>query len=181
MEKLTDIRQLFRNKEEYADKTVTVGGWLRSRRDSKTFGFLVINDGTFFEPLQVIYSDKLDNYAEISKLNVGAAVIVTGKLILTTEAKQSKKRREPEMMRSLSALIKVIGILVIPFGALMVVKEILWLGRDVPAVLTSGDHAAVTRWKREQSLARTAALRPDLLDNAVLSENDLKFLKSLAE
>ncbi len=56
---------------------------------------------------------------------------------LTTEAKQSKKRREPEMMRSLSALIKVIGILVIPFGILMVVKEIFWLGRDVPAGVLS--------------------------------------------
>ena len=61
---------------------------LRSKRDSKTFGFLVINDGTFFEPLQVVYSDKLDNFAEISKLNVGAAVIATGVVTLTPEAKQ---------------------------------------------------------------------------------------------
>ena len=86
--KLTDIRDLFKHTEEYAGKTVTVGGWLRSRRDSKTFGFLVVNDGTFFEPLQVVYTDALDNYGDVSKLNVGAAVIVTGELILTPEAKQ---------------------------------------------------------------------------------------------
>ena len=85
---LISIRSLFREKETYLDQTVTVGGWIRSVRDSKTFGFLVVNDGTFFEPLQVVYADKLNNFAEISKLNVGAAVIVTGKLVATPNAKQ---------------------------------------------------------------------------------------------
>ena len=74
---LISIRDLYRNQQKYVEQTVTVGGWLRSVRDSKTFGFLVVHDGTFFEPLQVVYSDKLDNFSEISKLNVGAAVIVT--------------------------------------------------------------------------------------------------------
>ena len=86
--KLTNIRDLFREKEKYIGETVTVGGWLRSVRDSKTFGFLVVNDGTFFEPLQVVYSDKLPNFSEVSRLNVGAAVIVTGKLVATPDAKQ---------------------------------------------------------------------------------------------
>ena len=85
---MINIRELYHNYEEYADKEVTIGGWLRSKRDSKTFGFLVINDGTFFEPLQVVYSDKLDNFAGISKLNVGAAVITTGIVTLTPDAKQ---------------------------------------------------------------------------------------------
>ncbi len=85
---MINIRELQHNYKEYADQEVTVGGWLRSKRDSKTFGFLVINDGTFFEPLQVVYSDKLDNFAAISKLNVGAAVIATGIVTLTPEAKQ---------------------------------------------------------------------------------------------
>ena len=85
---MINIRELQHNYKEYADQEVTVGGWLRSKRDSKTFGFLVINDGTFFEPLQVVYSDKLDNFATISKLNVGAAVIATGIVTLTPEAKQ---------------------------------------------------------------------------------------------
>lgn len=85
---LISIRSIFRDKETYLNQTVTVGGWIRSVRDSRTFGFLVVNDGTFFEPLQVVYADKLENFAEISKLNVGAAVIVTGKLVPTPEAKQ---------------------------------------------------------------------------------------------
>lgn len=82
------IRELYHNYKEYADKEVIIGGWLRSKRDSKTFGFLVVNDGTFFEPLQVVYSDKLDNFTGISKLNVGAAVIATGIVTLTPDAKQ---------------------------------------------------------------------------------------------
>ena len=64
------------------------GGWVRSIRASKTFGFIVVNDGTFFEPIQVVYNDTLDNFETISKLNVGAAVIVKGTLVATPEAKQ---------------------------------------------------------------------------------------------
>ena len=85
---LIHIKELFRNEGQYTDKEVTVGGWLKSKRDSKTFGFLVINDGTFFEPLQVVYSDALSNFEEISKLNVGAAVIVKGIVTSTPGAKQ---------------------------------------------------------------------------------------------
>ena len=85
---MINIKELYRNYKDYADKEVTIGGWLRSKRDSKTFGFLVVNDGTFFEPLQVVYSDRLDNFADINKLNGGAAVIVTGIVTLTPEAKQ---------------------------------------------------------------------------------------------
>lgn len=85
---MINIRDLYRNQEKYADQTVTVGGWVRSIRNSKTFGFMVLNDGTFFEPLQVVFADQLDNFAEISRLNVGAAVIVTGVMTLTPQAKQ---------------------------------------------------------------------------------------------
>lgn len=88
MIELTNCKELFRQQEEYAGKKVTVGGWLRSKRDSKAFGFLVINDGTFFESLQVVYGDKLDNFQQITKLNIGAAVIVTGTVVATPEAKQ---------------------------------------------------------------------------------------------
>ena len=84
----TEIRELYKNREAYLDQKVTVGGWIRSIRDSKTFGFIVVNDGTFFEPLQVVYHDKMDNFAEVSKLNVGTAVIVTGTLVATPQAKQ---------------------------------------------------------------------------------------------
>ena len=65
-----------------------MGGWIRSIRDSKTFGFIVLNDGSYFDTLQIVYHDKMDNFAEISKLNVGAAVIVTGTLVATPQAKQ---------------------------------------------------------------------------------------------
>ena len=85
---LVTIRELYKKQEDYIDQKVNVGGWVRSIRDSKTFGFIVVNDGTFFSPLQVVYSDKLDNFAEVSKLNVGAAIIVTGTLIATPQAKQ---------------------------------------------------------------------------------------------
>ena len=85
---LTTIRELFKNREEYLDKQVTVGGWIRSIRDSKTFGFIVLNDGSYFETLQVVYHDKMENFAEISKLNVGAAVVVKGTLVATPQAKQ---------------------------------------------------------------------------------------------
>ncbi|EEG72642.1 asparagine--tRNA ligase [[Clostridium] hylemonae DSM 15053] len=85
---LITIRELYKNREEYLDKDITVGGWVRSIRDSKAFGFIVVNDGTFFEPLQVVYHNTMDNFDEISRLNVGAAIIVTGTLVATPQAKQ---------------------------------------------------------------------------------------------
>ena len=85
---LVTIKELYKNREEYLDKEITVGGWVRSIRDSKTFGFIVVNDGSFFETLQVVYHDSMDNFAEISKLNVGAAIIVKGTLVATPQAKQ---------------------------------------------------------------------------------------------
>ncbi len=88
MEQLINVRQIFRNKDEYLDKEIMIGGWVRSIRDSKSFGFIVLNDGTFFEPIQIVYSDALDNFDEISKTNVGAALIVTGTLVATPQAKQ---------------------------------------------------------------------------------------------
>ena len=88
MEKLVSVRELFKQREQYLNTEVTVGGWVRSIRDSKTFGFIVVNDGTFFEPVQVVYADQLENFEKISKLNVGAALIVKGQLVPTPEAKQ---------------------------------------------------------------------------------------------
>ena len=82
------IRDLFQNTARYAGKTICAGGWGRSVRASKAFGFIVLHDGTFFTPLQVVYHDNLDNFQEISKTNVGAALVVTGTLVETPEAKQ---------------------------------------------------------------------------------------------
>ena len=85
---LVNIRELYKNREAYLGKEITVGGWVRSIRDSKAFGFIVVNDGTFFEPLQIVYHDTMENFEEISRLNVGAAIIVTGTLVATPQAKQ---------------------------------------------------------------------------------------------
>lgn len=95
---LTDIRALFRNQEKYNNERITIGGWVRSIRNSKTFGFIVVNDGTFFEPLQVVFSETLDNFEEVQKLNVGAAIIVTGNLAPTPEAKQPFELQAEEVV-----------------------------------------------------------------------------------
>ena len=86
--KLVNVRDIFRNQGEYENKEITIGGWVRSNRASKNFGFLVGNDGTFFEPIQVVYADGIENFDALQKINVGAAVIVTGTLIPTPESKQ---------------------------------------------------------------------------------------------
>ena len=85
---LVNVRDLFRRQDEYVDQTIAIGGWVRNIRNSKNFGFIVVNDGTFFEPVQVVYSDVLENFEEVEKLNVGAAIIVTGKLVATPGTKQ---------------------------------------------------------------------------------------------
>ena len=85
---LISVRELFRNTAAYAGQTITVGGWVRNRRPSKQFGFIVLNDGTYFTPVQVVYNDSISNFQEISKINIGAALIVTGELVLTPDSKQ---------------------------------------------------------------------------------------------
>ena len=86
--KSVTVREIYKNRETYLDQEVRVSGWVRSVRDSKSFGFIVLHDGTFFETLQIVYHDTMDNFAEVSRLNVGAAIIVSGKLVATPEAKQ---------------------------------------------------------------------------------------------
>ena len=85
----TVVKDLFRKQDEFGGKEITVSGWIRNIRISKNFGFIELNDGTFFKNLQiVIESDKLDNFAELSKLNIAAAITATGTLVLTPDAKQ---------------------------------------------------------------------------------------------
>ncbi|MCI8404995.1 MAG: asparagine--tRNA ligase [Clostridia bacterium] len=85
----TVIKSLYRDTETYGEKQITVSGWIRNIRISKSFGFIELNDGSFFKNLQiVIEADKLDNFAELSKLNIGSAVTAGGVLVLTPEAKQ---------------------------------------------------------------------------------------------
>ncbi len=95
---LTTIKELYRKKEEYTNQSITVGGWVRSIRDSKNFGFIVLHDGTFFETLQVVYDNTLRNFSEITKLNVGAAIIVNGILVETPGAKQPFEIKAEEIV-----------------------------------------------------------------------------------
>ncbi len=85
---LITVRELYKNTDLYLGKTVEIGGWVRSLRDSKSFGFIVVNDGSYFSPIQIVYHDTMANFAEISRLNVGAAIIVKGTLVATPQAKQ---------------------------------------------------------------------------------------------
>ena len=94
---LTDIKDLYRDRQSYIGKEVTIGGWVRNNRDSKNFGFLIINDGTFFEPLQVVYSDKLENFDELCKTNVGAALVIRGTIVETPQAKQPFEMQAEEV------------------------------------------------------------------------------------
>lgn len=85
---LLTVKDVYKKRSEFADKAVTVCGWIRNNRPSKAFGFIMLNDGTYFESIQIVYDDRLENFAEISKLNVGAAVVIRGTVVLTPEAKQ---------------------------------------------------------------------------------------------
>ena len=87
MKKVT-IKDLYRNTENYIDKTVEVAGWVRTVRDSKAFGFIELNDGSFFNNLQIVFNDKLANFEEVSKLTISSSIIVNGKVVKTENAKQ---------------------------------------------------------------------------------------------
>ena len=87
MEKLV-IKELYKNTENYINKDVTLEGWVRTVRDSKTFGFIEINDGTFFKNVQIVFTDKLSNFNEICKLTISSSIKVTGTLVKTENVKQ---------------------------------------------------------------------------------------------
>ena len=87
MEKLV-IKDLYKNTAKYAEKQVTLEGWVRTVRDSKTFGFIELNDGSFFKNIQVVISDQLDNFKDLVKLTISSTIKVTGTLVITENSKQ---------------------------------------------------------------------------------------------
>ena len=87
MEKLV-IKDLYRNTEQYINKEITLEGWVRTVRDSKNFGFIEINDGSFFKNVQIVFSNELANFNEICKLTISSSIKVTGTLVKTENAKQ---------------------------------------------------------------------------------------------
>ncbi len=85
----TEFKKIFNDAESFCGKTVTVCGWAKTVRDSKAFGFIELNDGSYFKNCQVVFArEKIDNYDEIAGQNVGACLKVTGKLVLTPERSQ---------------------------------------------------------------------------------------------
>ncbi len=96
--KRTTISEIYKSPELFADKEITVAGWAKTIRSSNAFGFIELGDGSFFSPLQIVFeADKLDNYKDIAKQNVGAALIARGTLVLTPEAKQPFELKAAEI------------------------------------------------------------------------------------
>ena len=85
------VKDLYRNTENFSNKEVTLQGWVRTVRDSKTFGFIELNDGSFFKNVQIVFTDKLNNFSELCKLTISSAIEVTGTLVVTTIWDSSKR------------------------------------------------------------------------------------------
>ena len=82
------IKDLYRNTNTYLEKDIKISGWVKTVRDSKTFGFIEINDGSFFKNVQIVFNDSLSNFEDIRKLTIASSIIVEGKLVKTENAKQ---------------------------------------------------------------------------------------------
>ncbi len=87
MEKLL-VKDLYRNTKNYENEIINLNGWVRTLRDSKTFGFIELNDGSFFKNVQIVFNDELNNFEDIRKLSISSSISVTGKLLITENAKQ---------------------------------------------------------------------------------------------
>ena len=98
MEKSISLKELFTNEKNFIDKNIVVTGWIRTNRDSKTFGFIVMSDGTIFNTLQIVYDKKLSNFKDIAKLNVGCSITAKGKIIATPDAKQKFEMHADEIV-----------------------------------------------------------------------------------
>ena len=82
------IKDLYRETKEFIGKEIQVSGWVRTVRDSKNFGFIELNDGSFFKNVQIVFTDSLSNFEEVKKLTIASSIIVEGKLVKTENAKQ---------------------------------------------------------------------------------------------
>lgn len=106
MDEMKDVqlRELHRNTAEYADKEIIVRGWVRTNRSSNKFGFIELNDGTFFKSVQVVYeTDKINNFNEIAKAPISSALMVRGVLVLTPDAKQPFEIKAEEVVMEANA------------------------------------------------------------------------------
>ena len=102
----TLVKSLYRDTDKYAGQTVQVSGWIRNLRDSKAFGFIELNDGSFFKSVQIVFDTELDNFKEIAKLPLSSSVKVEGKVIVTPGAKQPFEiKAEKLILRAYQILI----------------------------------------------------------------------------
>ena len=191
MEQLISVRSLFKETDAYAGKQIKVGGWVRNLRASKNFGFINLSDGTFFSQVQVVYGSELANFAEISKLNIGAAVIVTGTLVLTPEAKQpfelqasevfvegpstpdypiQPKRHSMEYLRTVETNLTVSGQLNGETFA-QAFRNIYTFGPTFRAENSNTTRHAAEFWMIEPEIAFA-----DLSDDMKLAEDMIKFI-----
>lgn len=84
----TLVKDLYKNTDKFLDKEVKIGGWVRTLRSSKVFGFIEVNDGTFFKNVQIVFDDKLNNFTEICKTTISSSLIINGTVVKTENAKQ---------------------------------------------------------------------------------------------
>jgi len=101
MEKVL-VKQIYKEKEKYADGIVSISGWIRTIRSSKAFGFIEVNDGSFFKNIQVVFEEDLENFAEIAKLPISSSLTIEGKLVVTTGAKQPFEVKATIMIEGMS-------------------------------------------------------------------------------
>lgn len=96
--KSTLVKQVYRETDKYADQTITLSGWIRNIRSSKKFGFIELNDGSFFKNIQIVFEEALENFSEVSKFGISSAIIVKGKLVKTPDAKQPFEVKAEEII-----------------------------------------------------------------------------------
>lgn len=88
MENKVLVKDLYRNTNNYTNQAVTVSGWVRTIRDSKNFGFIELNDGSFFKNVQIVFDNTLNNFEEVKKLTISSSILVEGEVVETENAKQ---------------------------------------------------------------------------------------------
>ena len=86
--KSTLVKDLYKKTGDYINNNVQIAGWVRTVRSSKNFGFIELNDGSFFKNLQIVFDNNLSNFEEINKLTISSSIIVNGKVVKTENAKQ---------------------------------------------------------------------------------------------
>ncbi len=96
--KAIDIKQLYKIADTLYDKEVCVNGWVKTVRDSKSFGFIELNDGTFFKSVQIVFEENLDNFEDVKKFSTGSGISVKGILIKTPESKQAFEIKATEIV-----------------------------------------------------------------------------------